>query len=144
MQLNYSIASLFLKYSMSFALKWHILFSGDNNTDSATRSQRIQSLVTHGITDKAACHFLPDRLFLHATDYTWKYNTCIISRHDAIHFQTDFKPPMEVDWLNAHSMRIAVNAHSVWTQTIQINSLSMYITFIVWTRLGFNYISICI
>ena len=106
MQLNCSIASLFLIYSTSFALKLRIPSSGDNNTDSATRSQRIQSLVTHGITDKAAyltkqqsnaCHFLPDRLFLHATNHMQKYNTCIISRHDAIHFQTGFKPPMEMD-----------------------------------------------
>ena len=27
---------------------------GDDNTDSATWSQHVQSLVTHGITDKAA------------------------------------------------------------------------------------------
>ena len=27
---------------------------GDDNTDSATRSQHVQSLVTHGITDEAA------------------------------------------------------------------------------------------
>ena len=54
MQLNCSIASLFLIYSMSFALKLHIPSSGYNNTDSTTRSQRIQSLVTHGIRDKAA------------------------------------------------------------------------------------------
>ena len=40
--------------STSFALKLHISPSGDDNTDSATRSQRIQSLVTHSITNKAA------------------------------------------------------------------------------------------
>ena len=39
---------------MSFALKLRIPPSGDDNTESATRSQRVQSLVTHGITDKAA------------------------------------------------------------------------------------------
>ena len=38
---------------MSFAIKLHILSSGDNNTDNATRSQHIQRLITHGITDKA-------------------------------------------------------------------------------------------
>ena len=54
MQLNCNIASLFLIYSTSFALKLHIPSSGDNNTDSATRSQHVQSLVTHGITDGAA------------------------------------------------------------------------------------------
>ena len=42
---------------------------------------------------------------------------------------------MEVDWPKAHSMQIAVNAHSVWTQTMPINSLTMRITFIVWTHL---------
>ena len=61
MQLNYNIASFFLSQSFmwcnnskSFALKLHIPPSGDDNTDSTTRSQHIQSLVTHGITDKAA------------------------------------------------------------------------------------------
>ena len=54
MQLNCSIASLFLIYSMSFALKSRISSSGDNNTDSTTRSQYVQNLATHGITDKAA------------------------------------------------------------------------------------------
>ena len=54
MQLNCGITSLFLIYSTSFALKLCIPSSGDNNTDSATRSQRVQSLATHGITDKAA------------------------------------------------------------------------------------------
>ena len=54
MQLNCSIASLFLIYSMSFALNLCIPPSGEDNTDSATRSQCIQSLVTHGITGKAA------------------------------------------------------------------------------------------
>ena len=38
---------------MSFALKLHIPPTGDDNTDSATRSQHVQSLVTHGIADKA-------------------------------------------------------------------------------------------
>ena len=58
MQLNCSIAPLFLSQSFMpcnnstrFALKLHILPSGDDNTDSATRLQDIQSLVTHGITD---------------------------------------------------------------------------------------------
>ena len=54
MQLKCSIASLLLIYSTSFALELHIPSSGDNNTDSTTRSQRVQSLVTHGIRDKAA------------------------------------------------------------------------------------------
>ena len=54
MQLNCSIASLFLMYSMSFALKLCIPSSDDDNTDSATKSQHIQSLVTHNITNKAA------------------------------------------------------------------------------------------
>ena len=53
MQLNCSVASLFLIHSTSFALKRSIPFSGDNNTDSATRPQRVQSLIAHGITDKA-------------------------------------------------------------------------------------------
>ena len=60
MQLNCSITSLFLSQkfmpcnnSTGFALKLHILLSGVNNTDSATRSQHVQSLVTRGITDKA-------------------------------------------------------------------------------------------
>ena len=39
---------------MIFALKLHIPSSGDDNTDSVPRSQHVQSLVTHGITDKAA------------------------------------------------------------------------------------------
>ena len=54
MQLNFSVASLFLINSTGFELKLCILSSGDNNTDSTTRSQCIKSLVTHGITDKAA------------------------------------------------------------------------------------------
>ena len=60
MQLNCSIAPLFLSQlfvpcnnSTTFALKLHTLPSGDDNTDSATRSQHVQSLVIHGITDKA-------------------------------------------------------------------------------------------
>ena len=57
MQLNCSIASLNrLRDAITaraFALKLHIPPSGDDNTDSATRSQRVQSLVTHGIADKA-------------------------------------------------------------------------------------------
>ena len=60
MQLNCSIAPLLLSQlfvpcnnSTTFTLKLHILLSGDNNIDSATRSQCVQSLVTHGITDKA-------------------------------------------------------------------------------------------
>ena len=44
-----------------------------------------------------ACYFLPYRWFLHVADHTQKYNTRIISRNDAIHLQTGFKPPMEVD-----------------------------------------------
>ena len=53
---------------MSFAFKLHIPPSEDDNTDSATRLQRVQSLIRHGITDKAAylseaknnaCYFLP-------------------------------------------------------------------------------------
>ena len=63
------------------------------------------------------------------------YNTHINSRDDAIRLQTGFKLPMEVDWPKAHSMQIAVNAHSVCTQTMQINWLPMCITFIVWTCL---------
>ena len=55
---------------------------------------------------------------------------CVHMHHTAIHLQTGFKPPMEVDWLNGYSMRIEVNAHSVWTQKKQIDSLSMYIIFI--------------
>ena len=39
---------------MSFALKLCIPSSGDDNIDSATRPQCIQSLVIHAITDKAA------------------------------------------------------------------------------------------
>ena len=52
MQLNCSITSLFLIYSTNFAIKLCIPSNGDNNTDSATRSQCIQSLITYGITDK--------------------------------------------------------------------------------------------
>ena len=77
------------------------------------------------------CYFLPYRWFLHATDHAWKYNTTLFH----VMMQFTFKPPMEVNWLNAHSMRIVVNAHSVWTQTTRINLLPMRITFIVWTRL---------
>ena len=39
---------------MNFALKLRIPSSGDDNTDCATRPQHVQSLITHGITDKAA------------------------------------------------------------------------------------------
>ena len=57
MQLNCSIASFNrlrdATNSTSFALKLRIPPSGDDNTDSATRSKRVQSLVTHGIADKA-------------------------------------------------------------------------------------------
>ena len=76
MQLNYGIASLFLSQSFmccnnstSFAFKLHIPSSGDDNTDSVTRSQHrfinsrylglinlwsqcAQSLITYGIIDK--------------------------------------------------------------------------------------------
>ena len=52
MRLNCSTS--FLIYSMSSVLKLCMPSSGNNNTDSATRSQCIQSLVTYGITDKAA------------------------------------------------------------------------------------------
>ena len=106
MQLNCNTASSFLIYSTSFALKWCIPSSGDNNIDSATRLQRVQSIITHGITDKAA--YLSEATEEHLSFLAWsfvsslnrsyaKYNTYIISRHDAIHFQTGFKPPMEVD-----------------------------------------------
>ena len=53
-KLQYSFAQSFTRCnnSTSFALKLHIPPSRDDNTDSATRSQRVQSLVTHGIADK--------------------------------------------------------------------------------------------
>ena len=35
-----------------FSLKLRIPSSRDNNTDSTTRSQHVQSLVTHDIADK--------------------------------------------------------------------------------------------
>ena len=57
MQLNCSIASL---SRLRDAIKARALHSncvyrpsGDDNTDSATRPQRVQSLVTRDITDKA-------------------------------------------------------------------------------------------
>ena len=84
---------------MNFALKLCILSSGDDNTDSGTRPQCIQNLVTHAMTDKVAylsevtlINFFPYCLLLHTTDYGQKYNTHIISRPDAIHLQTGFKP----------------------------------------------------
>ena len=46
--------------------------------------------------------------------------------------QFTFKPPMEVDLLNAHSKRIAVNVHLVWTHNINYFSSNVY-SFIVWT-----------
>ena len=60
-------------------------------------------------------------------------NTYIISHDDddAIYLQTCFKLPMEVDWLKAHSVRIVVDQHSVWTQTTQSNSLPVCIIFSV-------------
>ena len=53
LQYNFSQSFTWCNNSMSFALKLRIPPSGDDNTDSATRSQRVQSLVTHGIIDKA-------------------------------------------------------------------------------------------
>ena len=60
MQLNCSIASLNRLRDAITARALHsncvycpVGVTGDDNTDSATRSQRIQSLVTHGIADKA-------------------------------------------------------------------------------------------
>ena len=50
-----SMSHHFASYnSTSFALKLHIPSNGDNNIDSATRPQCVQSLITHTITDKAA------------------------------------------------------------------------------------------
>ena len=58
MQLNCSIASLNrLRDAITArALHSNCVYrpcSGDDNTDSATRPQRVQSLVIHGIADKA-------------------------------------------------------------------------------------------
>ena len=58
MELNCTIAFLFQllmwdNNSSSFVLNYEY-YSLDNNTDCATRPPRIQSLVTHGITGKAA------------------------------------------------------------------------------------------
>ena len=58
MQLNCSIASLNrLRDAITAGtLNSNCVYrpcSGDDNTDSATRSQRVQTLVTHGIADKA-------------------------------------------------------------------------------------------
>ena len=60
MQLNCSIASLnrlrdaiTARALHSNCIELRIPPSGDENTDSATRSQRVQSFVTHGIADKA-------------------------------------------------------------------------------------------
>ena len=53
MRLNCS-TSFFNTQHEFFALKLCMPSSGNNNTDSATRSQCVQSLVTYGITDKAA------------------------------------------------------------------------------------------
>ena len=70
-----------------------------------TRAWRVENLVTHGITDKAPylsklsimlvisfliAHFLTQSI-------TREYITRINSGDDAIHLQTGFKPPMEVD-----------------------------------------------
>ena len=38
---------------MNIALNYGY-YDGDNNIDSTTRQQRVQSVITHGITDKAA------------------------------------------------------------------------------------------
>ena len=73
---------------------------------------------------------------------THEYKTCIISHDDAIHLQTGTKSPMEVDWLKVHSKWIAVNVHSVWMQTMQINLLPMHIIFIVWTHL-YTTVGVC-
>ena len=51
-KLHYSFFTFNIQHE--FCTQLHILSSGDNNTDSATRSWSVQSLVTHGITDKAA------------------------------------------------------------------------------------------
>ena len=44
-------------------------------------------------------HFLPyiTPFFMQSITYKHTYYTHIISRHDAIHLQTGFKPPMEVE-----------------------------------------------
>ena len=71
-----------------------------------TRAWRVENLVTHGITDKApylseakhyACYFFPYCSFPYTIDHARIYNTRINSGDDAIHLQTCFKPPMEVD-----------------------------------------------
>ena len=78
----------------------------DNQVDSATRTQYAESLVTHGLTDKATylskatklcLTFSPCLLFLHVIDHTQMYNICITSCYDAIHLKIGFKPLMEVD-----------------------------------------------
>ena len=56
-----------------------------------------------------------------------KYNACVISCPDAIHLQQALNNLWKcIDW-----MCIAVKAHSVWIQTMRINSLWMHITVIV-------------
>ena len=71
-----------------------------------TRTWRVENLITHGITDKAPylsevialrLLFLSLLLVFLTIDHARIYNTNINSGDDAIHLQTGFKPPMEVD-----------------------------------------------
>ena len=52
MELNFTITSLFL-FQLLLCTKLYLL-QQDDNINSATRPQHVQSLVTHHITDKAA------------------------------------------------------------------------------------------
>ena len=64
----------------------------DDNINSITRPQCVESLLTHGITDKTAYLSKPAKLclFLLAVDHMQIYNTCIISCDDAIPLQATY------------------------------------------------------
>ena len=62
------------------------------------------------------------------------YNALIILCHNAIHLQqASYRLWKWIDW-----MCIAENVHSLWTQTMWINSLPMHFAFIVGTSLIFQ------
>ena len=72
----------------------------DSKIDCATRTQRVESLETCGITDKAACLSKVTELcslFLHVfmelIKYKYMYNTHNISCDDVIHLQKQLETP---------------------------------------------------
>ena len=89
-----------------------------------TRIQQVESLITHGITDKAAYLSKATKLrlfvissltacsFMHSITCKY-YNTHIISRDDAIYSPSNWLQTTYGIGLTVSAMQIAVNVHSM-------------------------------